>query len=60
MFSNYGRVHNVRVVRHVKTRKSQGFAFVSFSSSNEATQALRAHGKTLQGRTMVVRLAKER
>lgn len=60
MFSSYGEVAHVRVVRHIKTNKSQGFAFVSFSSANEATQALRAHGKTLQGRTLVVRLAKER
>ena len=60
MFASYGNVSNVRVVRHIKTRKSQGFAFVSFSTSSDATKALRAHGKPLQGRTMVVRLAKER
>jgi RNA recognition motif-containing protein len=55
MFSDYGNVENTRVVRHIKTRKSQGFAFVTFTSPGEATKALRAHGKTLQGRTLVVR-----
>lgn len=59
-FSQFGATHSVRVIRNFKTGRSKGYAFVSYSTSNEAHAALYAHGKELQGRSIVVRIAKPR
>jgi len=59
-FSRYGAIQSVRVIRNFKTGRSRGYAFINFADSNEANSALIVHGKDMQGRSMVVRIAKPR
>lgn len=59
-FSQYGVAHSVRVIRNFKTGRSKGYAFVTYNSAAQAKAALAAHGKDLEGRSMVVRIAKPR
>lgn len=59
-FSQYGVAHSVRVIRNFKTGRSKGYAFVTYNSAAQAKAALAAHGKEMQGRSMVVRIAKPR
>lgn len=57
-FEKFGQVIDARVVKHNKTGRSKGYAFVTFSDAKMAKRALTMHGKDLRGRTMVVRIAK--
>lgn len=57
-FSKYGRVMEVRIVKNSKTGRSRGYGFVTFKDNNEANNALAANGQSLQGRKIVVRIAK--
>ena len=57
-FSKYGAVQTVKVVRNFKTGQSKGYAFVTYASARQANSALDAHGDELQGRSLVVRIAK--
>lgn len=57
-FSKYGQVIDARVVKHSKTNRSKGYAFLTFASAKEAKRALSVHGKDMKGRSMVVRIAK--
>ncbi len=59
-FGEYGSVEEAYVVKHPRTRRSKGYAFVKFAKSNSAADALVAHGQQMFGRTIVVRLAKPR
>jgi cold-inducible RNA-binding protein len=59
-FKRYGEISDVRVIRNPHTRKSKGFAFVTFASGSSANDALEAHGMDFRGRTLVVRIAKPR
>lgn len=59
-FSPFGNVRSVKIIRNAKTGLSKGFAFVTYANSGEAQKALDASGKELQGRTLVVRIAKPR
>lgn len=59
-FSQYGVTHSVRVIRNFKTGRSKGYAFVTYHSAAQAQAALAAHGRDMQGRSMVVRIAKPR
>lgn len=59
-FSKFGSAKSIRVIRNFKTGRSKGYAFVTYATSNEAQAALLAHGKDMQGRSMVVRIAKPR
>lgn len=54
LFSQYGEVKAVNLIRDQFSGKSKGFAFVEMSSSGEAEKALDAHGKDFQGRSMTV------
>jgi RNA recognition motif-containing protein len=58
VFAQYGKVLSSRVIRHPRSRRSKGFAFVTYGSSKEANDAIDAHGHDFYGRSMVVRLAK--
>jgi len=60
-FSAAGSVSSVNVMMDKFTGKSRGFAFVEFSSSDEANKAVEMfHGKELQGRPLTVNLARPR
>lgn len=60
IFSDYGTIRHVKVVKDPNTGRSRGYAFVTFENCQQAKKALAAHGKDLHGRTMVVRIAKPR
>lgn len=59
-FEPYGEIVDTRIVKNNKTGRSKGFAFVTFKKLDQSNQALAAHGKVLQGRRLVVRIAKKR
>lgn len=59
-FGKYGAIDQVRIVRNYGSGRSKGFGFVTYRSTNEAKNALAAHGEKYQGRTIVVRIAKPR
>ena len=59
-FSGYGQIVDLRVVKDRKTGRSKGYAFLTFGNVREANKSLSAHGDDMQGRSMVVRIAKPR
>lgn len=59
-FSKFGMPQSVRIIRNFKTGESRGYAFVTYDCTDEARSALAAHGDDMQGRPMVVRIAKPR
>lgn len=59
-FSNYGRINDVRIVKDRRTGRSKGYAFITFSNARDAKKSLDAHGKELEGRSLVVHIAKPR
>ncbi len=59
-FSRFGEVVTVRIVKDRQTRRSKGFAFITFATAHEATAATKMNGENMKGRTLVVRIAKPR
>lgn len=59
-FSQFGTIKDIRIIRNYRTGQSKGYAFVQYTHHKEASRALKAHGKDLKGRAMVVRIAKTR
>ena len=61
LFSGAGVVTSVNLMLDKFTGKSRGFAFVEFSSPEEASKAVEMfHGKDLQGRALTVNVARPR
>ncbi|MCX6872121.1 MAG: RNA-binding protein [Verrucomicrobia bacterium] len=60
-FSASGVVTNVNLMLDRVTGKSRGFAFVEFSTADEANRAVELfHGKDLGGRALTVNIARPR
>jgi RNA recognition motif-containing protein len=60
-FSQAGVVTSVNLMLDKVTGKSRGFAFVEFSSAEEANKAVEEfHGKEFQGRALTVNVARPR
>ena len=60
VFSEFGEVASVRIINHPQSRRSKGFGFVTFESPASVKKALKMHGKDLNGRSLVVRVANPR
>ncbi len=60
LFSTYGSVDEVALIKDRDTGRSKGFAFVTFNSQEAAEKALEQNGKELEGRTLRVNHARER
>lgn len=60
LFSTYGDISSIRVVKDRRSGRSKGFGFVTFASAKSANRALAAHGESFMGRNLVVRIAKPR
>jgi len=60
-FSQAGLVSSVNLMLDKFTGKSRGFAFIEFSSANEANKAVEMfHNKEFQGRALTVNIARPR
>ncbi|KAG5254310.1 nucleic acid binding [Salix suchowensis] len=60
-FSGYGEVTEARVIMDRETGRSRGFGFVSFDSTESASEAVSAmDGQDLGGKTVRVSFAKDR
>lgn len=60
VFSEYGALDEVRLITDRDSGRSRGFAFVTFSAQKDAESALEMNGKEMNGRNMVVNIAKEK
>lgn len=60
LFSEYGDVQTVRLIKNPKTGRSKGFAFVTYANVKDAQKALASNGRDVRGRAIVVRMAKPR
>jgi RNA recognition motif-containing protein len=61
LFAAHGTVESARVITDKFTDRSRGFGFVEMGTSEEAQAAIEAlNGSELQGRTLVVNVAKPR
>lgn len=58
-FSQFGTVVDVHLITDRATGRAKGFGFVEMSSAEEANKAVEGmHGKELQGRDLVVNIAR--
>lgn len=60
LFTPYGEITSIRVVKDRRSGRSKGFGFVTFASAKAADDALVTHGESFMGRNLVVRVAKPR
>ena len=54
LFSKFGTIHNVEVIKDRYTGQSKGFAFVEMSTGEEAQKALEVNGSDFLGRNINV------
>ncbi|OGT63554.1 MAG: hypothetical protein A3J38_01140 [Gammaproteobacteria bacterium RIFCSPHIGHO2_12_FULL_45_9] len=59
-FAQYGVVTSARVIRDMRTKRSKGYAFVTFQTVQALDNALSADGQEMAGRMLVVRRARPR
>jgi RNA recognition motif-containing protein len=60
-FAQAGAVTSVNVMMDKMTGKSRGFAFIEFSTAEEANRAVEQfHNKEFQGRALTVNIARRR
>lgn len=60
LFSQYGEITEAIVITDRDTGRSKGFGFVTFAQEADAKKALEMDGKEVEGRTIVVNVAKPR
>ncbi|PIY69256.1 RNA-binding protein [Candidatus Roizmanbacteria bacterium CG_4_10_14_0_8_um_filter_39_9] len=60
MFTPYGEVTEAIIIMDRDSGRSKGFGFVTFANEESAQKALEMHGKEIEGRTIVVNVAKPR
>ncbi|KAF6137856.1 hypothetical protein GIB67_040564 [Kingdonia uniflora] len=59
LFSPFGQIKQVSLVRDPRTQRPKGFAFVTFAMESEAQKALEAmNGRIIGGRLIFVEIAK--
>ncbi|MBI1862718.1 RNA-binding protein [Candidatus Microgenomates bacterium] len=60
IFAQYGEIVESTVITDRDTGRSKGFGFVTFSSPESAQKALEMDGREVEGRKIVVNIAKPR
>lgn len=60
LFSQFGEISEAIVITDRETGRSKGFGFVTFVNEQSAKDALKLDGTELEGRTIVVNMAKPR
>lgn len=60
VFSGYGDISEIAVIKDRDTGRPKGFAFITFGSQQAAEKALEQNGHDLDGRPLKVNMAVER
>lgn len=60
LFAQFGEITEAIVITDRATGRSKGFGFVTFANEADAQKALDMNGKEVEGRTIVVNIAKPR
>ena len=60
IFSKFGSIDDVVVIKDRHSGRSKGFGFVTFSSADAANEAVKMDGEELDGRKLKVNMARER
>jgi len=60
LFAQYGEITEAIVITDRTTGRSKGFGFVTFAKEEDAQKALEMEGKEIEGRTIVVNIARPR
>ena len=54
MFSSYGQIEDIALIKDRETGRSKGFAFITFATQQGAEMALALNGKDVDGRALKV------
>ena len=58
MLEPYAPIESINIIKDKKTKKSRGFAFVNFSDTQQAEQAMKnLNGKMIRERELKIKLA---
>ena len=60
MFSSFGQIEDIALIKDRETGRSKGFAFITFASQQSAETALSLNGKDVDGRSLKVNMAQEK
>lgn len=60
IFSQYGDIEDIALIKDRETGRPKGFGFVTFASQQAAEKALEQNGKDLGGRPLKVNMATEK
>lgn len=60
LFASYGEITDAVVITDRDTGRSKGFGFITFATEESAKNALEMDGREVEGRTIVVNVAKPR
>ena len=58
LFSQYGPIESVAIIKDRETGRSKGFGFVEFQTKEDADKALELNGTDFEGQTLKVNLAR--
>ena len=60
LFSQYGEITEAIIITDRDSGRSKGFCFVTFANEADAQKALEMDGKEVEGRKIIVNIAKPR
>lgn len=60
LFSQYGEITEAIIITDRDSGRSKGFGFVTFANEADAQKALEMDGKEVDGRKIIVNIAKPR
>ncbi len=60
VFTSFGQIDEVTLIKERETGRSRGYGFITYSSKEAADKALTMDGKDFMGRKLRVNLAKEK
>lgn len=60
LFSPYGEIEDVALIKDRDTGRPKGFAFITFATQLAAEKALEQNGKDLGGRPLKVNIAQDK
>lgn len=60
IFSEYGEIEDVAIIKDRDTGRPKGFGFITFASQQAAEQALEQDGRNFGGRPLKVSIATEK